>query len=240
MSPRKVTAAQAKAARQKKIAIGGAVLLVGIMVIQGPKMLKLVKGGGSETAATAPAPVTPVTPAPVTGAPAATPVSATTPAQTGGTKLVSFETFSSKDPFVSQVQAAAPSSTTAKPTTSQPTTGSSTGSSTGAATGTSPVTSKPTPFASGLTSPSASGTATITVNGKPQIVSTSSDFPKGDPIFTLVSVGRGTAQVMIAGGALKAGGKTFTITTAKPTTLLNTANDKQYTLKLVSTTPRAA
>ncbi|MGZ8694998.1 MAG: hypothetical protein ACXWYS_06110 [Gaiellaceae bacterium] len=235
MASRKVSAAQAKAARQKKIAIGGAVLLVGIMVIQGPKMLKLVSGGGSETAATAPAPVTP---APVTGAPSPTPVSATTPT-TGGTKLVSFETFSTKDPFASQVQPATPSETTTT-ATSKPATGSSTGSSTGTATGASPATSTPTPFTSGSPSPLGPGTATITVNGKPQIVATSSDFPKGDPTFTLVSVGRGTAEVGIAGGSLKAGGKTFTITTAKPTTLHNTANDKQYTLKLVSTARRAA
>ena len=237
MSSRKVSAAQAKAAKQKKIVIGGAILLVGIMVIQGPKMLKLVSGGGSETPAAAPAPVTP---APVTGAPPATPVSATTPATTGGTKLVSFETFSSKDPFVSQVQPAAKTPATTKTTTPKPATTSSAGTPTAAPTGTAPVKSTPTPFTSSSSSPLAPGTARITVNGKTQVVATSSEFPKADPTFTLVAVGRGTAQIGIAGGSLKKGGKSFTITTAKPTTLLNTANDKQYTLTLVSTAPKAA
>src|SRR3954453_17697245 len=106
MAGRKQNAAAMKAAKQKKIAIGGAVLLIGIMVIQGPKMLKLLSGGSKPAAGGAPpvsatpagaaAPaVAPVPAVPPTGAAPVTPA-ATAPS---GTKLVSFERFSSKDPF---------------------------------------------------------------------------------------------------------------------------------------------
>src|SRR4051812_12082904 len=103
MAARKQSVADAKAAKQKKIAIGGAVLLIGVLAFQGPKVLKVMSGGGSSSSAAPVAtPVTPLTPAAVPGAaPAPTPVSATTP--DSGTKLISFERFSSKDPFVVQV-----------------------------------------------------------------------------------------------------------------------------------------
>ena len=41
---KRIDPAKAKAAKQKKIAIGLVVLLVAVLVIQGPKMLKMLKG----------------------------------------------------------------------------------------------------------------------------------------------------------------------------------------------------
>jgi hypothetical protein len=71
-------------------------------------------------------------------------------------------------------------------------------------------------------------------------VATTADFPKADPTFTLAGIQSGSATISIAGGSLKTGGKTFVLTVGKPTTLLNTADGKRYTLELVSTSPQAA
>src|SRR5687767_6992372 len=114
MAPRKrVDPLQAKAAKQKKIAIGGVVVLCLLLAIQGPKTLKMLKGPSPTTAA-APAPVAPATPVPGAPAPAdgaAAPTGVTDlsalvdsdlpPAPDTG-QLVSFERFASKDPFVPQ------------------------------------------------------------------------------------------------------------------------------------------
>ena len=64
MAAKRVDPLKAKAAKQKKIAIGGFVVLAALLAIQGPKTLKMLKG--AEAAA----------PAVVTPAPAAQPKSA--------------------------------------------------------------------------------------------------------------------------------------------------------------------
>src|SRR5688500_864177 len=74
---KRVDPLKAKEAKQKKIAIGGFVLLLALLGFQGPKTLKMLQGPQPVSAptSTAPAPTTPgVTPAP----------GATTPAATGG------------------------------------------------------------------------------------------------------------------------------------------------------------
>lgn len=222
MAAKKVNVAQAKAARQKKIVIIGSALLAVVLVIQVPRTMKQLKG----SSAPAPAPAT--VPAPLPATPVAgVPTSSVAPA---GDKLVSFESFASKDPFVQQV--AADGSTTAPAKTKTTTAPAPT------KTATTPS-AQPTAFktdAGAGTSVSTGGhSATIQVNGKEEAVSASKAFPKSDPVFKLVSVGQGTAEIAIAGGSFKDGGKTITLTQGKSITLLNTANDKRYTLLLVST-----
>ena len=237
MAARKQSAAQAKAAKQKKLAIGGAVLLVGVLVIQGPKMLKMISGGSSAAPAAAVAPV-PV--APVPGAVPATPAPATL--QPGGTKLVSFERFSSKDPFSAQVSTSAPS---ASATSGTAATATATGTGGAAVTLVPKTTSsstastvKPTVKKTSMEilQVSGNGSARITVNGTTESVNRSKDFPKSDPTFTLADVNAQgqSVTVSIAGGSLKTGGKTFTLYKDVPKTLLNTADGKRYTLILVS------
>jgi hypothetical protein len=263
------SAAQASAAKQKKIAIGGAVLLVGVLVIQGPKMMKLLSGGSSSSSTPPAAVAPPVAPAATPGAPSATPVSAAS--EPTGTKFVSFETFSTKDPFAAQVDpnsaaavaqsnsdetsgqtspsgtsvpaglaaTAAPdtdgdeSNEAAVPESSEKTTGTTGSGTTSTSTGT---TAKPSFKVTGGSSTS-SATATIAVNSKRQVVTVEHDFPESDPVFTLVTVGANSVSIGIAGGSLKTGGKTFTLSVGTPTTLLNTATGKKYKLELLSTAP---
>jgi hypothetical protein len=234
MAARKVTAAQAKAARQKKIVIGGSVLLAVVLFIQVPRMMKQLNGS-STTAASAPAVTPPPTPTPTPGSTSvgAVPVSAT-PANT---KLVSFERFGSKDPFIQQVGASAASgakSATSDTSSSTGTSGSS-GSTSGSG-GTASASVQQTSFkVDSGSKASAAGKATIQINGKPQAVAVGKTFPQADPVFQLVSVAGGSVEIAIAGGSLKGGGKTITLSKGTPITLLNTADGKRYKLLLVST-----
>jgi hypothetical protein len=221
MAAKKVNVAQAKAARQKKIAIAGGVLLVIVLVIQVPRMMKQLKGS-SPPAAAAPAAPTPAPATPVAGVPTA--VAATD-------KLVSFESFSSKDPFIQQVSESAAAPPPAKSSTTSGTASATATTTTGA----SQPTSFKTDAGAGSSTKKGAQTATIQVNGTEQTVGESKTFPKSDPVFKLVSVSDGSVEVAIADGSFKDGDKTITLTEGKSVTLLNTANDKRYKLLLVST-----
>jgi hypothetical protein len=223
----KPSAAQAKAARQKKIVIVGSILFAVIMVIQVPRMMKQLKGPSATAApATAVAPL----PAPLTPASSGVPTVATAPATD---KLVSFERFDSKDPFIQQV-----SESSAVPAKKE-TGGSATGASAAKSTATVTPTTQPTAFKTdaggGAAASTGAQTATIQVNGSEQTVSESKTFPKSDPVFKLVSVAQESAQIAIADGSFKDGDKTIRLTTGKSLTLLNTADGKRYKLLLVST-----
>jgi hypothetical protein len=228
---------KAKAKRQKIIAAGGAVLLVGILAIQVPKTMKMLN-------ASAPPPPPPPSSVAVGtdpsvlpnlgGAGGATPVAATsgklpdsdpqTPAGSG--QLVVFGRFASKDPFAQQVD---PDKGVA---TAAPEVESGTPASPGGSE------AKPESGAPGVVAPTPSGpvsSAVIAVNGIEETVAVKGEFPKAEPIFRLVSATRTTAKIGIAGGALASGEATVTLRKGKPLTLVNTADGVRYELTLVST-----
>jgi hypothetical protein len=224
---------KAKAKRQKIMAAGGAVLLVGVLAIQVPRTMKMLN------AQAPPPPPPPTSPAPGTdpsvlptpaSASGATPVAATNamltdsdpPPRAGAGQLVAFGRFASKDPFAQQVDpdkgVAGPKpesgGTPARPGTTAP--------------GVPP----------GVVAPSPSGPVTsvvIAINGVEETVTVKSEFPKEEPIFRLVSATATSARIGIAGGALASGEATVTLRKGKPLTLVNTADGVRYELKLVGT-----
>ncbi len=261
MAPRKrVDPLQAKAAKQKKIAIGGVVVLCLLLAVQGPKTLKMMKGPAPTTAA-APAPAAPA--APVPGAPA--PVDGTaapadgTAAPTGPTdlsaladsdlppapdagQLVSFERFASKDPFVPQAVS------TPKPEPAAPADGGDAGSDGGSGSGggSDPVDGGFTPApadgsggGSSSPNPAAPAAATLTsisVNGTAEDVEVKKPFPAAQPTFVLVSLAKNgkSVQIGIAGGTYADGGQTIALQLGKPLTLQNTADGTRYELELLA------
>ena len=70
--------------------------------------------------------------------------------------------------------------------------------------------------------------------GKPQQLQVKDKFPKGDPMFVLVSLKKKQAKIGVAGGSFD-DGQTVTLTLGKKLTLLNTATGVRYELKLVYT-----
>jgi hypothetical protein len=225
---------KAKAKRQKMIAAGGGVLLIAVLAFQVPRTMKMLSAQ--------PPPPAPVAVAPGTTAPSDPSVLPTpgtvgggaSPAASGdGTlvdsdpkpvaadgQLISFGRFSSKDPFVEQIdetQAGGGGGSTPAP------------SSPGVTPGGGVVPVSPT-----AGSPGVAGSAVISVNGVQETVAAGGEFPKESPVFRLVKVVGGEARIGIAGGALASGSPTVTLRKGKAVTLVNTADGTRYELKLVS------
>jgi hypothetical protein len=248
---------KAKQKRQKRIAIGGAVLLLAIVGVEGPGMIKQLHGNSSTPAwlasSRAGAGGAAGTSTPASPTPAQAPAGATAAAPSGGTtaptpvlvsdqaptagigRLPSFGTFASKDPFAAQVKSGGQASAGA---------GGATGGGGGAVpTGGSSPQPPHTTIPSTLTPPAgqpaapAPTSAVIGVNGVLGSVSVGTDFPAASatvstPLFHLVTLTEHTAKISIAGGSYADGTPTVTLVEGKPLTLENTADGTRYTLKL--------
>ena len=189
---------KAKAKKQKKIAIGGMVLLLALVAYQGPKTLKLLNPGPPPSSSPVPAPgttTTPVapgaTPTPVIPVGGSSPASALPPSAADGLvvnadlspvpldgQLAALTQFTSKDPFKPQL------------TTTTPVDGSGpktpTGTTSSGATPTPGTTGSFTPGSSG-SKPSSPGpstpkptptVATISVNGVEMAVYSQDRLPR--------------------------------------------------------------
>jgi hypothetical protein len=228
---------KAKAKRQKIIAAVGAVLLLAVLAIQVPRTMKMLN-------AEAPVPP-PASATPTSGDPSVLPTpgsvggSTPTPAvgESGGTlidsdvaptpeagQLVSFGRFESKDPFAQQIDldAAGASGGGGEKQPADPGSPPKPGGMTSGE-----------PRAAPARPAAAAGTAVISVNGAEETVAVKSDFPKAEPVFTLVSLAGGEAKIAIAGGALASGAPTLTLKKGTPVTLVNTADGIRYELELV-------
>jgi hypothetical protein len=231
---------KAKAKRQKIMAIGGAVLLIGLLAFQVPRTMALMnRKPPTEAVPVAAAPSSVPSDPSVLPTPGSVGGGGGSSAPAGGSsvgtlissdpspvprtgQLIAFGRFSSKDPFKQQVDvnaAAGPGAGSSSPTspTSPPTSG-----------GVVPT----TPAGSAPSAPA--GSAVISVNGVSETVAAKADFPKDSPVFTLVSLRGGVAKIGIAGGALASGAPTLTLQLGKAVTLVNTADGTRYELKLVS------
>jgi hypothetical protein len=215
---------KAKAKRQKIIAAVGAVILLALLVWRVPQMIALMnkKPPPAPVVSTAPVPAPvpglPVAPG-VPSAPAGTLIDTdAAPAPEAG-QLVSFGRFVSKDPFAQQVG------------------GAKSGDGSAAGTPRKPVkTSEPElevePVPSTPQAPTLAA-AQISVNGTSQTVAAGVAFPADDPIFKLVSVGKGSARIAIEGGSYASGAATITLKKGRPVTLVNTADGTRYRLALL-------
>lgn len=255
MAARRVDPLKAKAAKQKKIAIGLVVLLVAVLVIQGPKMLNMLKGPqpAAVAATTAggpaggPAPGGPAPVVPAVGGPAVVPATGTgtapAPADLASVQdsdqapvvdegqLATFERFSSKDPFAQQAEpvvAPAPK----KPSKTDPAS----------------PTKDPKPatdptsggFTTGGGTPSSAATlataTSIAVNGVAEDVTVEVAFPVAEPTFVLVSIAKDgkSVEIGVDGGEYASGGETLKLVLGKKLTLQNTADGSRYELELRS------
>jgi serine/threonine-protein kinase len=245
-------AAKAKAAKQKKMAIGLSVFLVLAMGYAVHTMMSLKSGGGPSSK-------------PVAGTTATASPSAPTAAPTGSSALPAAPTLSgAATPTASS--SSSPTSTTPESSSSliaavkppagtgqlqsfslfeskdpfnasgpaSPASGgsssgggkSSGGSSSGGGTPTTPKTPPAPP-----TAPPTS--AVIAVNGVSESVTSGAAFPAANPMFQLVSLTNGSAKVSVVGGSYASGSQTLTIKVGKPVTLVNTADGTRYTVELM-------
>ena len=236
-SKTRIQAKAAKQKRQKRMVIGGMILLVAVLAIQVPRTMKMLNGGGSS----APTPVAATSEQPGTAAdPTAQPIAVGTagdgelpdpnvaPEPEDG-QLTSFELFASKDPFVQQVV----------DTGESPDQGSSSapkGESGSAKDGSASGSDSDSSGSSGSSGEDAGpSSAVVSVNGIQSTVGVSESFPQDDPAFVLVAATAKTARIGIAGGSLSDGSATVTLRLGKKLTLVNTVDGTRYELVLVST-----
>ena len=254
---KRVDPLKAKEAKQKKIAIGGMAVLCLLLVIQGPKTLKLLKGP-EPTPVAAPAAPNPAAPVPGTDAPApadgavapggAADLSSLADSDlapvAGDGQLVTFERFASKDPFAPQA-VVTPSPAPAAPAgetegdggAEQPEPGKSSGAVDGgftpapAGSDASAGGGSPTP-----TAPALASHTSISINGDAEDVELEKSFPEAEPTFVLVSLAKNgkSVELGIAGGTYADGGQTIELKLGKPLTLQNTADGTRYELELLA------
>jgi hypothetical protein len=216
---RRLTAAQAKAAKQKKLVIVLVVVFVGVAVIQVPRLMKQLhpKAAGM-------APPTP-------GSVAASATSAANLAPTPGapSQLHTFSRLKWKDPFkplVTVPQAAADGSSTPAPSdtsTKPPATPTQAAAGEAPASGTVKFSeSKPPPNA-----------AIVTTNGKRQLVYVGDGFPTASPLFRLVALGKQTVRVGVLSGGFSSGVPTIRLIRGKRVTLANEADGSHYVIELI-------
>jgi hypothetical protein len=246
---KKVDPAVAKAAKQKKLAIVGGVLLLGLLAFQVPRTMKMLHGQGTVTtsASTAPASTTPgstplappaldggsAAPSGTSGTSAATSADGvsdpSTPLPPSSGQLMSFSQFRSKDPFRQQVQDCVSGESCA--TGASPAGGADT--SAGTPSGGSAVPAKPAAPAAGAAATKPT-TATISVNGKVERASLKGTFPAKAPVFVLVALTAKEAMIGIAGGSLDSGADAIGLKIGKTIKLQNTADGSTYVLTLIS------
>jgi hypothetical protein len=250
---------EAKDKRTKMLAIGGFVVLAAVLAFEMPHVLK--RGGGSSAPPPAPAATAPATSGTsATGAPATgTAAPATTPAGTAAaavlptasatlpntelapkpskSELFSFTRFQGKDPFAQQVTALPPGvagqTAGGQPATSSPT-GSAGKGTGGAGAGATSSQSGSVATTSSVRTLAQGGSATISVNGRAQVIRLGASFPSSNPLFKLVSIAHGSARIGIANGSYASGANTIALAAGKTVTLVDTADGVRYKLQLVS------
>ena len=248
---KKIDPLKAKEAKQKKIAIGGAVLLLALLGFQGPKTLKMLKGpqAAAAPATSAPATTTPAAAAPAAGGTAAGEAPAAvlelaavadsdlSPEAEQG-QLTTFERFASKDPFAQQAQPAPAPARTSDPKdgTEQAPVDTTNDAKPADAAADAAVSGFTTAGSTAPEAPAVAGATSIAVNGVAEDVAVEASFPKDEPTFVLVKLAKNgkSVEVGIAGGEYADGGETITLALGKKLTLQNTADGSRYELELLA------
>jgi len=234
----RATNAKAKEKKQKIILGVAGVLLLGLVVIQGPKLMKLIKGSSPAATATPASSTTSSTTAVVS-------TSAHSSLAASSDKLSSLRLFRAKDPFaplVSDTAAAAPAPASTPAPAPAPTpapapapTPAPVTLSPAAASG--PLFGTVAPVSKGSKSKSLP-TARIVLNGKPAQIALGKTFPASKPVFRLAGVLPGSISIALANGSLADGSSALKLRNGQSTTLMNTADRHRYTIKLVATKVR--
>lgn len=257
MRKRRITAAQLKDKRNKKIAGGLSAILLIVLVVQVPKLMKQMSPPKPSTPTAASAPV------PASSTPA---ISGSTPATSSGSlptapiaALTEFNKLPLKDPFHALVSAPKVSSSvsktpakpvsTAKPKSSMPSNCSVVLNSQTEAFICARKKAKTTKASA--KQPAASGTMTfntttppnaaiVAMNGKKQTVFLGDGFPSANPLFKLVALGAKTIRLGIFGGSFTSGTQTIKLAKGKKVTLANQSDGSHYVIELVKLTTAVA
>jgi hypothetical protein len=209
MAPKPADLQRQKEAKQKKMLLVLAPVLLALLAWQGPKTVKAFTGG--EAAPPPPVPVATTTPpvpggtatsaAPAAGAPAGLPETEE-PYEALDGQLISFSRFDGRDPFDQSYA----------PATAAPSDSSGGGADTSA---------------------EAPNTADVEVNGAGETVSIGEAFPASDPTFELISISGQTAMIGLVSGSFSNGAETIAIEVGETLVLVADPDQTRYAIKIV-------
>ena len=238
---------QRKEAKQKKLLLFLAPVLLALLVWQGPGILRAFTGGdsaGSSPAAPAstspspppssapaaspappppPAAATPGAPPPAVAAQDAGLPETDVPAEAEEGQLLTFSRFVGKDPFKQQLLDA-------------PTGGGAPSPAAPPAPGAPSPAAPPPPPTSGP-SPSTAPRATsaqVEVNGAVETVRVRTSFPAGDPVFRLASISAGTVRIGLVAGSFDGGAETVEVRVGESVVLVSKPDGLRYRIKVLS------
>ena len=248
MAPTKLTPAQIRDRKAKRVAVVLVVVLVAALAIQGPTILKLVNGSSSQ----ADVPAVAVAAAVVPGSAGAGSLTATT---TVSGYVTHYSHFSVKDPFYAQNITTTTATTTAAPAAASTTTTTATvkpaapkpptaaTQTPGPATTAATTTTTALPFT--VTTPAAlPNAAVLLANGKREVVQVGADFPSDTPLFKLNALGHkgkhgkpaSSIRISVVGGSFADGVATIPVLLGKPLTFANQSDGTRYVIKLLRLT----
>lgn len=229
-------------AQQKKLLLVLVPVFIAVVAWQGPKTLKQLRG---EQEAAVPAAATATTPAVTTPAPASgeTPAAASDPTAVAAAaettlpdtdeptppdegQIIGFSRFSATDPFVQLVDENT-TSTADEAQTPTPTT-------TTAGTSTPPPSAETPPSTTPVAPPVTASSATVSVNGRVQVLVVGDTFPQSDPAFTLVSISAEAIEIGLADGQFSDGQSTITIRKGESVTLVSQPDGARFTIRFVT------
>jgi hypothetical protein len=215
---RRLTAAQAKAAKQKKLVIVLVVVFVVVAAVQGPRLMKQLHPKPAGMAAPTPG-----------SAAAPSAATAAAPAAAAPGQLHTFKGLRFKDPFKALVTVPTGAASSSSSPPSSPTPPKPPATPKQAATGEAPAAgtvhfseSKPPPNA-----------AIVKTNGKRQLVYVGDGFPTASPLFRLVALGKQTVRVGVLSGGFSSGAPTIKLVRGKRVTLANEADGSHYVVELI-------
>src|SRR5579884_845786 len=260
---KRLTRAQEKAKKEKKLAIGLSIALVGVLVVQGPKLMKQLKGHG------APPPPPAAAPADPSAAAAAATASGTSTTPVASGQLTALTRLKLKDPFRALVsaQVAKPepdgddttdgdgdtaTEGTADDTASDASAGTKTtavppatvapATAPPAATATQPTTTvrfasttAATPSAA-PTPPPPPNAAVVRTNGTKQTLFVGDGFLAKNPMFKLVALDKKDVRVGVLTGSFTNGGPTIKVAKGHKVVLADDADGERYVIQLVKLT----
>jgi hypothetical protein len=233
---RRPTAAQLREKRARTMAIIGSVLLLIVMVVQGPKLMKALKGGSAQSGGTIagalPAGVNP------TAAKAATSSSSAAAVAVADGHLAVLSRFAFKDPFhaLVNVPLGSTGATPGAATAGSKQAGSSTAAKTSPAAAAAAAIAPTVTFTATKTPPKPPNAALVKTNGKRQLIFVGDSFPLKNPLFKLVALTKKNIRIGVLGGSFTSGLPTIKLAKGKRLTLANKADGSRYVLQLLKLT----
>jgi hypothetical protein len=235
VASRRPTPAQLRERRARIAAVVLGVAFLGVAVIQGPKLFKMIRGGSSSTPSLDAAEAT--TAADSSSTPAVT---------TTASQLRGFSLFTGTTPF-KPIPAAPKGTTSTSTTTTTPATKAAAKPAPTAATATAPLsipaptttaatpTTAPAPPVT-FTVPNGVTAALVTVNGKKQLFGAGAEFPEVAPLFKLAAIAKQGLKISVLGGSFANGQHYLVLKQHNKVTLMNQSDGTKFVIVYVKKT----